>query len=476
VGPGYFNANEGGFGGPIFDLENKPISHEEILSAINLLEPKKSTDFNNISMFLLKKCSLQIYIPLSHIFNLSFRLGKVPLKMKIARVIPIHKGGDNSDPDNYRPISLLSNFSKIIEKIMAIRLIDHLESNNIISDFQFGFRKGHSTVHPMVVLDNFVSEALNKKNHAAAIFCDLRKAFDTVNHGLLLKKLRRYGVSGLALSWFRSYLAGRQQFVHFNDFDSTLIEITLGVPQGSILGPLLFLVYINDLPNVSFLLTLLFADDTTVLASHPDAGELCRILNTEFKKITDYFRANLLSLHPAKTKFIFFSNSRNLDHDNIKLFIDNNNDDQIFSPDLRYSISKISSDHDDQPIRFLGLYIDPYLNYGTHVQLIIKKISSALFVMRKAKKFLNKNSLKLLYYSLIHSHIIFSLVPGLLLLLEIKTVIYMSTPCVIATIYSFLFHASPLLKNIPFISYLNSGRTLMIPSSIFATKSNSTPS
>jgi len=204
-------------------------------------------------------------------------------------------------------------------------------------------------------------------------------------------------------------LAGRQQFVHFNDFDSTLIEITLGVPQGSILGPLLFLVYINDLPNVSFLLTLLFADDTTVLASHPDAGELCRILNTEFKKITDYFRANLLSLHPAKTKFIFFSNSRNLDHDNIKLFIDNNNDDQIFSPDLRYSISKISSDHDDQPIRFLGLYIDPYLNYGTHVQLIIKKISSALFVMRKAKKFLNKNSLKLLYYSLIHSHIIYAI-------------------------------------------------------------------
>jgi len=177
----------------------------------------------------------------------------------------------------------------------------------------------------------------------------------------------------LALSWFRSYLSGRQQFVHFNNCDSTLLEISLGVPQGSILGPLLFLIYINDLPNVSLLLTLLFADDTTVLASHPDAGELFRILNVEFKKITDYFRANLLSLHPAKTKFIFFSNSRNLDPESVSLFIDNNNDDQVHSPDLRYSVSRISGEQDDPSIRFLGLYIDPNLNYNSHVQLTLKK-------------------------------------------------------------------------------------------------------
>jgi len=171
----------------------------------------------------------------------------------------------------------------------------------------------------------------------------------------------------------------------------------------------MFLIYINDLPNASILKALLFADDTTLLASHADVGELCTLVNKEFKKITDYFRANLLSLHPAKTKFIFFSNSRNLDVNTVQLFIDNNNDDQQHSPELKHSIARIVGDQDEPSFRFLGLYLDPNLSYANNAQRIIKKISSALFVMRKAKNVLNKSSLKLLYYSLIHSHIIYAI-------------------------------------------------------------------
>ena len=159
-----------------------------MLESLDLLQAKKSQDFNGISMFLIKKLSFQLCKPLCHIFNLSLKNGIVPSQMKIAKIVPIFKSGDRTSMDNYRPISLMSCFSKILEKIVCTRLTNFLESNNIISKSQFGFRAGHSTVHPMVKFMNFVSNALNKKQHSIAIFCDLCKAFDTCNHQILFKK------------------------------------------------------------------------------------------------------------------------------------------------------------------------------------------------------------------------------------------------------------------------------------------------
>jgi len=292
---------------------------------------------------------------------------------------------------------------------MAARLTSFLENNNLISSKQFGFRKGHSTIHPMLLLDSFVAEALDKKHHAIAIFCDLRKAFDTVHHGRLLRKLKRMGVTGMALSWFKSYLTNRQQFTQIGEFSSNLLEILMGVPQGSILGPLLFLVYINDLPDATLLLALLFADDTTLLASHEDPEELFRIVNHEFKKVTDFFRKNLLAIHPAKTKYIFFSNSRNINVNSFHVNIDFNNDDYQFNPQLKSELARISGNEDDPCIRFLGLYLDPSLNYKSHIRHITKKISTALYFMRNAKNYLTPAALKLVYYSLVHSHIIYAI-------------------------------------------------------------------
>jgi len=393
----------------LFDVHNKPVSHDEVFAALKNLEPKRTTDFNNMSMYLIKKCSYQIYVPLTHIFNLSFSTGTFPSQMKTAKVIPLLKSGDPACPDNYRPISLLSNFSKILEKIMAQRLVNFLDENHILSDSQFGFRKAHSTVHPMILVDNFIVEAFNRKQHAIAVFCDLRKAFDTVHHGKLLKKLQKIGVGGKALAWFKSYLSNRKQFVQVGDYSGPLLEILLGVPQGSVLGPILFLIYINDLPGSSSLKSFLFADDATLMAAHADPSELFRMVNYELKKVTDYFRKNLLSLNTKKTKYMLFTTNRNLETESLGIFVDNNNNGQNHNPDLRTELERISADSQENNIRFLGLYTDPSFTYKAHVQLIAKKISTSLFFIRAAKNFLTEKALKLLYFSLVHSHIIYAI-------------------------------------------------------------------
>lgn len=196
----------------IFKSSDLQVGHEELRDALSKIESKNSTDHFGLSMKFIKKCFNVIINPFLHIINLSFSTGCIPHQLKLAKVIPIFKSGDPRLPNNYRPISLLSNFSKIIEKVMYIRLSNFLEHHDLLSLSQFGFRTNHSTIHPMILLDNFVTDALNNKKYAMAIFCDLRKAFDTVNHSLLLSKLERMGVRDKELLWFKNYLSGRWQY------------------------------------------------------------------------------------------------------------------------------------------------------------------------------------------------------------------------------------------------------------------------
>ena len=309
--------------------------------------------------------------------------------------------------DNYRPIALLSNFSKILEKVICTRLMTFLDVNNLISDSQFGFRKKHSTVHPLVHFMNFVSNAFNKKHHVISIFCDLRKAFDTVNSNILFKKLFKLGIRNNELLWFKNYLSDRKQFVSVNGKISSLKNVILGVPQGSILGPILFLLYINDLPNASFLYALLFADDTTLLASGPNLNELFQYVNNEFHKIVYFFRKNKLALHPAKTKYMIFSNSPESKNTACQLVINNNNFDDPNIPAHIIPVARVTGEISNPSVKFLGVFIDPSLNFKHHIKTICNKISSSLYFLRSVKKILSFKAMNAVYFSLIHSHLVY---------------------------------------------------------------------
>jgi len=273
---------------------------------------------------------------------------------------------------------------------------------------QFGFRADHSTVHPLTLVLNHISKALDSKKHSIAIFCDLSKAFDCVNHSLLLKKLKSLGVGGRAVEWFASYLSNRQQLVSVDNCISSLLPILYGVPQGSILGPLLFLVYINNLPNISNLSTYLFADDTTLLASHEDFEILIDRVQTEFRKICEFFRQHGLALNAKKTNFMIFSNSPVIRNTKIDLFINNNNQDQnefnLISP-----IEQILPNSSDPVVKFLGVLIDSELTFKYHIAHVEKQIAKGLYFMRTARNFFSKHCLLSIYYTMIHSYLTYAL-------------------------------------------------------------------
>jgi len=309
--------------------------------------------------------------------------------------------------NNYRPISLICNFCKILEKIVFNRLTFFLNEKNLITTDQFGFRKGHSTIHPMTQILNAAAKTLNNKKHMLIIFCDLKKAFDTCNFKILLSKLQKLGITGNELSWFESYLTNRKQYVCLEECNSALLSILIGVPQGSILGPLLFLLYINDLPQTSNPSTKLFADDTALFADDDDIQNLLTFVNEEFQKICQYFRKNKLSLHPDKTKYMIISNSKNVQTLKTSIYINNNNlnqNDQLLVREL----SRVNTTDKIPAIKYLGVYFDPQLNFKYHINTISSKIAKSLYILRNAKNFLPPAALKTLYYSLIHCHLIYA--------------------------------------------------------------------
>ena len=372
---------------------------------------KNSTDLDGISSSLLKKISYEISVPLSHVFSLSLSTGTFPEQLKTSRVVPIFKSGDSTNVDNYRPISLVKTFSKVLEKMVCIKLVNHLELNNLIFKHQYGFLRNKSTEHALLQVLNYVSEALNKNNYCIGLFLDLKKAFDVVPHDVLLKKLKLLGVVGTAWDWFESYLSDRKQIVDINGTTSKPRNLDISVIQGTSLGPILFLCFINDLPNATLLLSILFADNTTCLNSNPHLPTLIQRFNNEIQKMADWFKANKMALNTSKTKFIIFhAKGKKIDLNGEQLVY---NDNPINSPQIPqkiFPIERIHSLHPDKKSRSFklhGILLDENLNFNANTEYLCNKLSKSIYFINRAKHFLPLSALKSLYFALFHSHILY---------------------------------------------------------------------
>ena len=319
-----------------------------------------------------------LYIsPLVHILNLSLKQGVFPSELKIARVIPIYKlGGDNMQINNYRPVSVLAFISKIVERIMYNRIIEYVNKHNILYKYQSGFREKHGTNTALIVLIDKTSTAINNGDRVLGVFLDFSKAFVTVDHSILLKKLYKYGIRGAAHKWVSRYLYGRQQFVSFNNKRSKTYSISCGVPQGSILGPLLFLLYVNDIAQVSSILfPIMYADDTNLFLQGKCLNTLIEKMNLELQKIVEWLKCNKLSLNIDKTHYSIFRSIRKCPVTTNHLKINNEN--------LKHV----------KDTKFVGVIIDEHLNWASHIKTIKCKLARGIGMLCKARKVLKSSTL-----------------------------------------------------------------------------------
>ena len=322
----------------------QPVTDEEIYNIIKSLK-NGSPGIDNICAKPIKYVKDLIIHPLRYVCQLSLSQGCFPHELKVSKIIPLYKSGDRTLFNNYRPISLLPLFSKVLERLMYDRLYDFLVKYSILYSFQFGFRKAHSTYMALTCMLDKLHNALEKGEYAIGIFIDYRKAFDTVDHSILLQKLYHYGIRGEAYDWFYDYLKNRTQLVSYHNIQSNYADISCGVPQRSILGPLLFLIYINDMAFVSTqLFSVLFADDTNMFSTDNDLEALIINVNTELEKIVKWLNANKLSLNIDKTHYMLFRNKGKVVKETCKVYMN------------RQEISEVET------TKFLGVIIDNRLN------------------------------------------------------------------------------------------------------------------
>jgi hypothetical protein len=384
----------------------QPTTPHEILSLIKVLNPHSATGSDGVGNWLLKELGYVIAEPLAAIFNLSIEAGHFPQSWKTATVIPIHKGGPSNTPNNFRPISLLGAFSKLLERVVNKRLTHYLEHNNFICDRQFGFRQGKSTEDAVTLLVDIAVSHLDGGRQCVGVFLDLAKAFDTVSIPILLKKLESYGIRGIALDWFASYLSGRSQRVRIGDKVSDLKPVSFGVPQGSILGPTLFTAYINDVLTLELnnCEVLCYADDTALLF-HGDSWQDVRIAASEgLKKVKNWLDHNLLTMNTTKTQFLCFHKTASSRPNiapmrNLKVHVSNCAA-PLISDDSRCNcacITRVGS------VKYLGVMLDENLNFKKHIAVTSKRVRKFIYTMKLLRNCADRKLLKLIYVSLCQS-------------------------------------------------------------------------
>ena len=312
--------------------------------------------------------------------------------LRHALVCPFYKKSDKTKCANYRPISLLSNLSKIFERAMYNRIDQFLDENNIFYDLQFGFRKKHSTNHALLSIVEKIRNNMDNGIFSCGVFVDLEKAFDTVKHSILLRKLCHYGIRGKGNDWITSYLSNRTQSVSVNGETSEVSNVTCGVPQGSILGPLLFIIYINDMHCALLNCSVYhFADDTNLVFSHKDPKKITKEVNNELAILYDWLCANRLSLNVGKTEFTIFRPPSGSLANRITLTLAGT---KIF---------------ESLKVKYLGIILDSRLTWKIHIDELCKNLGRTVGMLFKIRYQCNKKVLRSLYFSLFESHLSYGL-------------------------------------------------------------------
>ena len=358
------------------------ITPEEVLKELNSLDPTSSKGAVGIETKIFKQCANELAKPLADLFNNCIKNNFIPLEWKLAHLTPNYKGkGSKSDINNYRPLSVLSPIAKLYESLLAIRITHYFEENNLFNKSQFGFRKGLSCELALNTFVETIRENMNKKEHTVSIMLDLSKAFDTINHEILLAKLNKYKFSDSALKTIKNYLNDRTMRVNIDKTLSKTEFLKVGVPQGSVLGPLLFIIFLNDIFSLLISSSLIvFADDTTTIYSGNDLEEVMRKVENDMKIICEWLENNQLLINKQKTAAIHFPPSTRRSK-------------QIIEPRQENLTIKVDGYYIDfvHETKLLGAIIDSKLNFDSHIDLVLKKVNSRTFILsRNLKMFPSK--------------------------------------------------------------------------------------
>ena len=363
------------------------VTENTVLKYLNTLSITKATGLDGISAKFVKDGSHIIACPLAHIINLSLIQGVVPDDLKTASVLPLYKKGDKTDVGNYRPISILNTLSKVFERIVYDQIEKYLHDKNLLYNFQSGFRKSFSTDTCLLYLTDYIRFNLDKGNCVGMILLDLQKAFDTVDHQILLAKLEMCGLGSDIVRWIRSYLSDRKQCVNVSGVLSSSAKVTCGVPQGSILGPLLFILYINDMSGAVKNKLLLYADDSAILVSGKNKAEIERLLSEDLNVVNLWLIDNKLSLHLGKTESIMFGSQARLS--------------KVSALDIYCNGCQIKQ---SSSVKYLGVLLDQSLSFESMVTSFIKKANARLKFLFRKKNLLSFYTKRVLINTLIQCH------------------------------------------------------------------------